>query len=402
MASGAIEFRDDGALQVRPKRADNPQGLVDAVSLFAERLPSSDAAPRYRLSAASVWRGRRLGLSLETMAETLERHSGQALPSKLRDDLTQWSAQIDRLRLETEGDRLILSGANPLVITAVMSHRTLGAFVAEPLDATRVELQAEAYPDLIATFDACGYPILDQTPTDWAPPGTALDGEGDQRPSPWVQAPRFTPGAFERRAAALFQCQALTTRGRPCKNRVRPPARYCWAHADRGSSPLLETDILPRMLWNAYLEGLDEAPTLSLVDMARSRVIMLMAVSLVAWLAFHGLNAGLRYGLGWPLSPWIVAVAAFALSCGALGRVAAGMGALSSLGYAGLLVGSIGFDCLHKEGLIVNLCYVAIPALLPLWGLSQIGWHWAWVFACFPVGFLVGEWVYAFLDARST
>jgi hypothetical protein len=28
------------------------------------------------------------------------------------------------------------------------------------------------------------------------------------------------------------------------------------------------------------------------------------------------------------------------------------MGVLSSLGYVGLLVGSIGFDCLHKEGLI--------------------------------------------------
>jgi hypothetical protein len=145
MASGAIEVRADGTLLLMPKRADNPQGLADAVSLFAERVPSSDLAPRYRLSAASVWRGRRLGLSLETMIETLERHSGQALPPKLRDDLTRWSGQIDLLRLEVEAERLILSSTNPLVITAVMSHRTLGPLVTEPLDAMRVELQAAAY-----------------------------------------------------------------------------------------------------------------------------------------------------------------------------------------------------------------------------------------------------------------
>ena len=90
------------------------------------------------------------------------------------------------------------------------------------------------------------------------------------------------------------------------------------------------------------------------------------------------------------------------LSCGIPGRVVAGLGVLSRLGYAGLYVGSIGFDCLHKEGLSLHLCNVVIPVRLPLWGLSQMGWRWAWVFACFPVGLLAGEWLYTFLDAIST
>jgi hypothetical protein len=38
------------------------------------------------------------------------------------------------------------------------------------------------------------------------------------------------------------------------------------------------------------------------------------------------------------------------LSCGIPGRVVAGLGALSRLGYAGLYVGSIGFDGLPKAG----------------------------------------------------
>jgi hypothetical protein len=54
-----------------------------------------------------------------------------------------------------------------------------------------------------------------------------------------------------------------------------------------------------------------------------------------------------------------------------------------------------------EVGLILNLCDVVISVRLPLWVLSQMGWRWAWVFACFPVGLLAGEWRYTFLDARS-
>jgi hypothetical protein len=80
--------------------------------------------------------------------------------------------------------------------------------------------------------------------------------------------------------------------------------------------------------WHAYLEALDEEKTLSLVQIARSRVMILMVTSLVTWLMFHLLSAGLQYGLGWPLTPWIVGGVAWMLSCGMLGRVVAGMGVL--------------------------------------------------------------------------
>ena len=56
------------------------------------------------------------------------------------------------------------------------------------------------------------------------------------------------------------------------------------------------------------------------------------------------------------------------LSCGMLGRVVAGMGVLGSLGYAGLLLGSIGFDCLHKEGLSFHLCNVVSRCACPFGG----------------------------------
>jgi hypothetical protein len=93
-----------------------------------------------------------------------------------------------------------------------------------------------------------------------------------------------------------------------------------------------------------------------------------MWVGLGTWLLDHLLTAGFRYGVGGSPGAWIVSGMAFGLSCGVLGRLVAGLGLASSLSFVGLNLLSIALDCLHKEGLIVNLCYVVIPVLLPLWG----------------------------------
>jgi DNA excision repair protein ERCC-3 len=169
MPSGALQVNDDGTLRLTPQPAQETAGLEDALSLFADRTSPSETPPRYRLSALSVWRARRMGLSLERITQTLETHSGQELPDKLHADLTLWSQQIDRLWLEVEQGRLVLRSANPLVITAVVRHRTLRDLVSEQLGATTAELRAEAYPELIATFDACRYPVLDHVPSGWRP-----------------------------------------------------------------------------------------------------------------------------------------------------------------------------------------------------------------------------------------
>jgi hypothetical protein len=66
-----------------------------------------------------------------------------------------------------------------------------------------------------------------------------------------------------------------------------------------------------------------------------------------------------------------------------------------------LLVTSVVLDCLHKEGLILHLCFVVIPVSLPAVALT----HWAlslgWVFVCFPVGSVLGLLFYTVLDAMS-
>jgi hypothetical protein len=409
MSPGALQVNDDGTLLLEPQPAQGTGGLEDTLSRFADRTNPSETPPRYRLSAPSVWRARRMGLSLETIIQTLETHSGRELPDKLHSDLTLWSQQIDRLGLEVDQGRLVLRSANPLVITAVLRHHTLRDLVSEQLDATTAALRAEAYPELIATFDACRYPVLDHVPSDWTP-DAALPVPAPPRwpSSPRTAAPRRVKrrvrrsGIAKTEPAVPLRCQALTQRGRRCKNRVRAPARYCRVHADRGdpASPI-DSDAVSLLSLPAYLAAFQDGVALRHEQVARSRISVLMGVGLGAWGLHHLLTAGLLHGLGWSPSPWIVSGVAWVLSCGVLGRLVAGMGGVQSLGFVGLNLLSMGLDCLHKDGLILHLCFVGLPVLLPLWGLSQAGLSWAWVFVCFPVGLWVGQWVYTFLDAMS-
>jgi len=173
-----------------------------------------------------------MGLSLEAMVQTLETHSGRELPPKVHADLTLWSQQIDRLGLEVDQGHLVLRSINPLVITAVIRHRTLRDLVIEQLDATTAELRAEAYPELIATFDACRYPVLDHVPSGWTPEAASPVPAPRRLPTPpRTTAPPRVKRSSRRSAAARrdptisLRCQAITQRGRRCQNRARPHTR---------------------------------------------------------------------------------------------------------------------------------------------------------------------------------
>lgn len=408
MPQRALTVEPDGTLRVEPQRADDPAAIEAAVAAFADRTSRSETGWGFRLCAASIWRARRQGLCLDDILQTLETHSTSELPAKVRADIALWSQQLDRLSLEADQSRLVLRSPNPLAITAVMRHRTLGDFVTRQLDATTAELRAEAYPDLLETFDACRYPVMDHVPEGWQP-GAAPPLPVSHQARPVAQPPARPAKPRARRAAPAQRrqrlpqpCQATTRAGRPCKNRAQPGARFCHVHAPwvpevesvaryLAASPLLHQNLTDRL----------ERGLLSLPQVAVARVVVLMGIGLGTWL----LSVLLRWcGVGGPALPlplWVVVGVSLVATCGLVGRVMSGAGFVASLAQVGLTLLSILLDCLHKEGLIVNLCFVGIPVLLPAWGLAHYGVALGWVFVCFPVGLVVGQRVYTFLDVMS-
>ena len=406
MPQGALTVQPDGTLRVEPHPDEDPAALEAILSGFADLVcPTAD--PRvYRLTAASIWRARRAGLGLEEILQALETYSPVPLPPHVRADITRWSHQIDRLTVEADQGRLVLRSAHPLALTAVQRHRTLGTFITHQLDGVTVALRPDAYPELVQTFDACGYPVLDRVPGGWQPEAApALPAARPARP---VVQPR--PVQMGRRRAVRveglrrlpWQCQALTQAGRLCKNRARPASRFCRVHAAQSSQAMSQPPYTSHTrLANPFLDAMLARRLVTLPQLAVYRVTVLMGIGLFTWLLALLLRRLGGSTLSLALPAWVVTGLALVGTCGVVGRLGARLGLVASLHMVLLLVTSVVLDCLHKEGLILHLCFVAIPVILPAVVLA----HWAlslgWVFVCFPVGIVLGLLFYTFLDAMS-
>ena len=88
-------------------------------------------------------------------------------------------------------------------------------------------------------------------------------------------------------------------------------------------------------------------------------------------------------------------------TCGLVGHLGAGLGLVASVHMVLHIVTSVVLDCLHKEGLILNLCFVGSPVVLPAMVLFHMALSLGGVFVCFPVGIVLGLCCYTFLDAMS-
>jgi hypothetical protein len=406
MPPGALTVQDDGTLTVVPRPDEDTAAFEAALARFTD-LVSPTAGPRvYRLTAASIWRARRAGLTLEEVLQTLETASTTALPPQVRANLERWSRQIDRLTVEADQGRLLLRSTHPLVLTAVQRHRTLGTFITHQLDATTVVLRPDAYPALVQTFDACGYPVLDRVPAGWQPEAApVLPAATPVRP---VVQPLPSPTGRRRAARAeglrrlSRQCQATTQAGRRCKNRVQPGSQFCRVHAP-WSPPVRSwgPDTPQARLATQLLEGQLAPGLLPLPQLAVYRVTVLMGLGLLTWLLALFLMWLAESTLSLALPSWVAAGLALVGTCGLVGRLGARLGLMASLQMGLLLVTSVVLDCLHKEGLILHLCFVVIPVALPTVVLAHWGLSFGWMLVCFPVGIVLGLLFYTFLDAMS-
>jgi Helicase conserved C-terminal domain len=429
-SEGSLIVQPDGSLAVHKHPGEDTAALDATLSTFAEPASTTETQSLYQLTATSIWRARRQGLSLTDILRTLETHSQIEIPANVRADIERWSKQIDRLTLVADQGRLFLRSDNPLVITAVRSHRTLGAFVADEIDATTLELRSHTYPEFIQLFDACQYPVLDRVQEGWntlAPPSATSRRRGRRSAQTSTRRTRAgrRHGGLHRetvphkggelvtrpqagaqpisladllRSHRSHRCQATTRAGRQCKNRAQPSSSFCRVHADwaPGSAPL-DTLTHQADLASYVLDLMLQAGLITLAQLAMVRTGILLGTGLGTWLLYAlimGVGVG-RFHL--PLASWYTAGIAFLLTCWILGRSLGRIGLWMSLRLLLFLVWSLLVDFFHKEGLILNTCFFLMPVVLPIALLLGYGLSLWWGFLLFPSGFAIGKLLYAFL-----
>lgn len=434
MSKDSLTVQPDSSLRVDKRPGDDTSALDAALSAMAEPVSTTLTQSIYRITAASIWQARRQGLSLAEILQTLETHSHAEIPPNVRADIELWSRQIDRLTLEADQGRLFLRSQYPLAITAVLRHRTLGALVDHQVDANTVELRPDTYPEVVQTFDAQQYPVLNRVGDDWntiTPPSEAsprragrsakksarrrrkgrpqdvsLPAEVPQAGADRGETPQAVAGPLERfdalRTHLPRQCQATTRAGRQCKNRAQPHAPFCHVHAElTPEHEIPDTSTLNAHLNSQVLDLMLQTGMITLEQMALARVGIGVVIGLGTWLLYTLL---MWIGVGWfhlPLASWYTAGFAFVATCWLLGRMVAGIGLLTTMQVVVITLLSLLGDFFNKNGLILNICFVLIPFVLPGYILYRYALSMWWGFLLFPIGFVLGKYFYKLLEETS-
>jgi len=425
MSEGVFTIESDGLLAVEKHKGQLSAALDEILSTFAEPVHTTAFRSHYRITSASIWKARRQGLSLDDITHALETYGETDIPTNLLDDVELWSQQIDRLWLETNEGRLVLRSQNPRLISAILRQRMLRRFIKQKVDVNSLELRVDMEPDLMQAFDDAQYPILDRRREANAvsaphearsaanPTGRRRKRQkGPQnRQSLEVEVPKLTaplpPSRASVRTDDFFdvfgsqlapRCQARTRTGRQCRNRAQPSAVYCRIHMKLAP---LEPDATQIAFSQDTFRQMLDIDSITIVQMALFRVGMNVALGLITWL----LNTLFMWiGTGWlglPLASWYIAPIAFLFTCWLVSKFVFRVSLKAIMLLLFFFNLSMLMDCFNKEGLILNICFVLIPFVLPLYLLYQHSLSGWWALLFIPVGLYGGRAFYHILDDAS-
>ena len=124
-------------------------------------------------------------------------------------------------------------------------------------------------------------------------------------------------------------------------------------------------------------------------------------MGLLTWAIYHAL---MWIGNGWlnlSLASWYTAAAAFPIACWVLGRIPPRIGFVMCVGIFLYSLISILSDFLNKEGIVLNLCFIGFPVVLPIYILYHYSLSAWWGVLFFPVGLLVGLLFYRKIESND-
>ncbi len=135
----------------------------DALAPFCDLLKSPEHVHTYRISPISVWNAASSGMSAEAMVEALARFSRFDLPKNVVRDVIDLHARYGRLtltRCPSRPDRLLLGGADPLLLSEVVASPLVADMVTREADGT-VTLAEENRGEIKQALVRLSWPVSD-------------------------------------------------------------------------------------------------------------------------------------------------------------------------------------------------------------------------------------------------
>ena len=136
----------------------------DAIAAIAELEKSPEHIHTYRITPLSLWNAASAGLTPDAALTELERLSKFDLPGNIVHDIRDYMSRFGRLKLlrsDAHGGTLVLTSADPILITEISRARKVKPFILRALDERTLEVDAGMRGHLKHALVEFGYPAED-------------------------------------------------------------------------------------------------------------------------------------------------------------------------------------------------------------------------------------------------
>jgi DNA excision repair protein ERCC-3 len=133
----------------------------DSISPFAELEKSPEHIHTYRISPLSLWNAAASGLTDRDIIETLLRYSRYDIPEIVLRTIRDQMQRYGMLKLEKEGEDLILTSKDPILLNEILNHRKVQTYIDERMDSNRARVIKNFRGHIKQALIKIGFPVED-------------------------------------------------------------------------------------------------------------------------------------------------------------------------------------------------------------------------------------------------
>ncbi|MYD59882.1 MAG: DEAD/DEAH box helicase [Gemmatimonadetes bacterium] len=134
----------------------------DRLVRFAELEKSPEHIHTYRVNPLSLWNAAAAGVTTEEIISTLESYGKYDIPQNVGVEIREAMSRYGKVYLDKEGDALILSSEDPLIILEICRHKTVQPYIEKRLNAHRIRILPLYRGHLKQALTRIGFPVKDR------------------------------------------------------------------------------------------------------------------------------------------------------------------------------------------------------------------------------------------------
>ena len=133
----------------------------DCLAGFAELVKSPEHIHTYRITPLSLWNAASAGLDADEILDGLRRYGRYGIPENIEVEIRSAIGRFGKIILHREGDGLVLSSEEPLLLTEIWSNRSLKRFFAERLSPNQLQVHPHSRGHVKQALLRLGFPVKD-------------------------------------------------------------------------------------------------------------------------------------------------------------------------------------------------------------------------------------------------